>query len=838
MPNSIFVVNVKDFGAAGNGNADDTAAIQAAVDFCFIGNEVQAEGAVTPGTVYFPPGDYRVTQPIVMAGSSIPFHCIFTKLSTIVKAGGAGGIDFKAALISDTRKLAKGQLIRATQDPESAWTVIDSISETEIILTEPYKGNPHGDAQGLSIKIQDLSLHINSQGSSVYVADQLKGTVTFTAGSKVVSGIDTNFLADISSLDLGVYIKILNDPDSLHFAYIKSIDSEKQELTLDLPYPISISGTAIVVTTPKYNKYFAPTLKGEGSKSKIFNYASPGNPTLLITQVQKFRIEDLFVYGVPNYPNTGIQIGDFVIGGTGDCVINNVDFSANGVGLRLVNTYTNQIRDCKYWSSGGHHGSGTDIAKNTNAILAEGTSVNETHIYNLYVTAVDKDGAGIRWDTSGLSYNVHIQGGSNEYPATYIDLRNVTFGNLFAVSGEGGWIKITASDTVLINSAGLNITIGDETLDGRCQNVMSMNSHSNFFYADSYNLGCGAINSIFYKKYSNNSQRPVDINVQGNSKWADPSSLYNPDRLSGAGLKTAASITEHNRSTPIGEWVSPTYYTSKFRGSGSLVWDVKSEDVQIQKYTLIGYTMVLNWKIKNSSISGIGNQLFLQIPYGWKAAQTPAVSFFYRQNGGHYTVGKANISQDMLYVVMQKLDKSNWLSPDDRLTVAGSMTFPVVSYIPITPPSVTLPISGAMPTPSPAGPGTILGGVGADAGGIIILPSGQLIPYPPRSPFTEAINKLLTTKEQSALVNNDSSKTGLAETESETRAFDQLQNKLLQEHLALKLAREQGINRRSMVLHLFDKEKPKLSVKEKRAFHQLQQNTNEEKDEQVAKARL
>lgn len=53
------VFNVKDFGAVGDGAADDTVAIQAAVD---------AAGLVSPGpgtTVYLPPGTYKITSAIV-----------------------------------------------------------------------------------------------------------------------------------------------------------------------------------------------------------------------------------------------------------------------------------------------------------------------------------------------------------------------------------------------------------------------------------------------------------------------------------------------------------------------------------------------------------------------------------------------------------------------------------------------------------------------------------------------------------------------------------------------------------------------------------------------------
>lgn len=53
-------VNVKDFGAVGNGVADDTAAIQAAIDY------VMAQGY--GGEIWFPQGQYRVTDTIELIG--------------------------------------------------------------------------------------------------------------------------------------------------------------------------------------------------------------------------------------------------------------------------------------------------------------------------------------------------------------------------------------------------------------------------------------------------------------------------------------------------------------------------------------------------------------------------------------------------------------------------------------------------------------------------------------------------------------------------------------------------------------------------------------------------
>lgn len=60
---SLDSLSVKDprFGAKGNGTADDTAAIQAAINFFSSGR----------GVVYFPPGTYKVTGPITVAKDRI-----------------------------------------------------------------------------------------------------------------------------------------------------------------------------------------------------------------------------------------------------------------------------------------------------------------------------------------------------------------------------------------------------------------------------------------------------------------------------------------------------------------------------------------------------------------------------------------------------------------------------------------------------------------------------------------------------------------------------------------------------------------------------------------------
>jgi hypothetical protein len=75
------VVSVKDFGAVGNGAADDTAAIQAAITAVF---------AAGGGTLYFPPGTYLVTGLVLdwgTAETSIRFVGAGKNATVIQKTG-------------------------------------------------------------------------------------------------------------------------------------------------------------------------------------------------------------------------------------------------------------------------------------------------------------------------------------------------------------------------------------------------------------------------------------------------------------------------------------------------------------------------------------------------------------------------------------------------------------------------------------------------------------------------------------------------------------------------------------------------------------------------------
>lgn len=58
------IKNVKDFGAVGNGTADDTAAIQSAIDWTANDNK---------GQIFFPPGNYVISSPLTLNAAAETF---------------------------------------------------------------------------------------------------------------------------------------------------------------------------------------------------------------------------------------------------------------------------------------------------------------------------------------------------------------------------------------------------------------------------------------------------------------------------------------------------------------------------------------------------------------------------------------------------------------------------------------------------------------------------------------------------------------------------------------------------------------------------------------------
>src|SRR5438105_4660556 len=63
---AMWIKSVKDFGAVGDGSADDTAAIQAAINYV-----TSPYSNANRGTVFFPQGTYKITSALTFPYASV-----------------------------------------------------------------------------------------------------------------------------------------------------------------------------------------------------------------------------------------------------------------------------------------------------------------------------------------------------------------------------------------------------------------------------------------------------------------------------------------------------------------------------------------------------------------------------------------------------------------------------------------------------------------------------------------------------------------------------------------------------------------------------------------------
>lgn len=115
------IISVKDFGAVGDGTADDTAAIQAAIDY----SQTRVISTFQSGaTVFFPAGTYKVTASLVVSSSNVGL-CGESPSSSVIEAqspnydvikfeASGGSTAIYRASVQNLRVLASGNATAGT----------------------------------------------------------------------------------------------------------------------------------------------------------------------------------------------------------------------------------------------------------------------------------------------------------------------------------------------------------------------------------------------------------------------------------------------------------------------------------------------------------------------------------------------------------------------------------------------------------------------------------------------------------------------------------------------------------------------------------------------------
>lgn len=143
-----LVFNVKDpqYGAKGDGAADDRAAIQAAID----------AAAVSGGTVYFPPGTYRVTS-LIEAPGKVNLLGAGSESSVLTIDHATNGLfRYKAPVVATGFQLLAGLRFQAAQSNNSA-LIVDTAG-VRTIMAECVFGNSLCTGDLLTFGISHLAL--------------------------------------------------------------------------------------------------------------------------------------------------------------------------------------------------------------------------------------------------------------------------------------------------------------------------------------------------------------------------------------------------------------------------------------------------------------------------------------------------------------------------------------------------------------------------------------------------------------------------------------------------------------------------------------------------------
>ncbi len=124
--------NVKDFGAVGDGTTDDTAAIQAAIDYAQsnVSPPGLTTGATGPGTVYFPQGSYKVTDELLVTykisvlgegqteysyGSRLFQTTVNKHLFNLNPSGNGTSFSIEKMVLANTAGVGTGDLVRVVK---------------------------------------------------------------------------------------------------------------------------------------------------------------------------------------------------------------------------------------------------------------------------------------------------------------------------------------------------------------------------------------------------------------------------------------------------------------------------------------------------------------------------------------------------------------------------------------------------------------------------------------------------------------------------------------------------------------------------------------------------
>lgn len=144
---------------------------------------------------------------------------------------------------------------------------------------------------------------------------------------------------------------------------------------------------------------------------------------------------------------------------------------------------------------------------------------------------------------------------------------------------------------------------------------------------------------------------------------------------SGTTLTAGTTISERGRTTPVGEWITPTFAAGDYTGGGG--WTVQSADRTTAAYTLIGKTLTYSTQLVTTSVTGGNPTLSILIPGSFTAAKVMANACAIISDNGTVTTGNVSVAAAGTTMNIQRTDGANWAAAANTTTVVFTITFEI-----------------------------------------------------------------------------------------------------------------------------------------------------------------
>lgn len=337
------MINVRDYGASGNGTDDDTAAV------------VSAFGAASKEGVHFPKGDYRLTKKINLANRPITISGDGKSLSRLRWEIADGGIEFTGSGVSanDITTFDIRHIALCTTKPNGGtalrlnWPIMFAnpqkktrISEVEIRGWNAYNPHPSPDYWNRGIWLTnpgglDIS-HTDVIGSS-------KGSdVGILCDSSNNAGAIRHFLSSLYVLCCGIGIDWAGHNEGVYFNNFEIVGSR-------IGFRATGGGPVYSINNGHFDCHTAGIQLDGLGEAKLSNLAlyhtdNGGTKTsgnmISISNCARFTVNACSLYGHPNIGNIVHQNGFF-------CTASN-----SGI---LMGNHFDQIKECGILFGGGTH---------------------------------------------------------------------------------------------------------------------------------------------------------------------------------------------------------------------------------------------------------------------------------------------------------------------------------------------------------------------------------------------------------------------------------------------------------------------------------------------------